>query len=207
MTQLSPHSADALLFDLGRVVIDFDLQRAFAGWAADAGCPPADLAGRFKMDETYRQHERGEIPDAAFFSELRQSLGIDITDEQFLAGWNGIFISEMLGVDALLKRAAKQLPLYAFSNTNAAHILHLTHRFDAIFGNFRHVFASSAIGLRKPEAAAYDHVVAAIGVPAQRIVFFDDLIENVEGARSRGLQAVHVRTTADIVDSFAALAI
>ena len=56
-----------------------------------------------------------------------------------------------------------------------------------VLGHFREMFLSSTIGLRKPDAAAYDHVVKAIGVPASRIVFFDDLAENIEGARARGL--------------------
>jgi putative hydrolase of the HAD superfamily len=69
------------------------------------------------------------------------------------------------------------------------------------------LYLSSTIGLRKPDAAAYDHVVRSIGVPASRIVFFDDLAENVEGARGRGLKAVHVRSSADVADALAALGI
>ena len=61
-----------------------------------------------------------------------------------------------------------------------------------MLGHFREIYLSSTIGLRKPEAAAYDHVVKAIGVPASRIVFFDDSAENIAGARARGLNAVHV---------------
>ena len=43
--------------------------------------------------------------------------------------------------------------------------------------------------MRKPDAEAFDHVVGAMGVPASRIVFFDDLAENIKGARARGLKA------------------
>ena len=46
---------------------------------------------------------------------------------------------------------------------------------------------SSTIGLRKPEAEAYDYVVRAIGVSADHIVFFDDSLENIEGARAPGI--------------------
>jgi putative hydrolase of the HAD superfamily len=60
-------------------------------------------------------------------------------------------------------------------------------------------------GLRKPEAAAYDYVVRAIGAPADRIVFFDDNLENIQGARARGLQAVHVKSSADLADVLAVL--
>ena len=42
---LTPNSADALLFDLGRVVLDIDFSRALACWAGHAGCEPAQLIG------------------------------------------------------------------------------------------------------------------------------------------------------------------
>jgi hypothetical protein len=53
---------------------------------------------------------------------LRQSLGIGLTDAQFLEGWNAIFTGEMPGIAPLLAGAAKRMPLYAFSNTNAGPI-------------------------------------------------------------------------------------
>jgi putative hydrolase of the HAD superfamily len=50
-------------------------------------------------------------------------------------------------------------------------------------------------------------VVKAIGVPAERIVFFDDLAENIEGARARGLLAVHVTSPGDVAAALSALGI
>ena len=38
---LAPGAADALLFDLGRVVLDIDFSKALACWAGHAGCEPA----------------------------------------------------------------------------------------------------------------------------------------------------------------------
>jgi len=38
-------------------------------------------------------------------------------------------------------------------------------------------------------------------------VFFDDLAENVEGARARGLTAVHVTSPRDVGDALKALGI
>ncbi len=207
MTQpaLSPNSADALLFDLGRVVLDIDFSKVLAIWAGHAGCEPAHFAGRFLPDENYRRHERGEIDDAEFFAGLRGSLGIGISDAQFLEGWNAIFTGEMPGIAPLLARAAKRMPVYAFSNTNGAHVDHFSVAYADVLGHFREIFLSSTIGLRKPEAAAYDHVVQAIGVPAPRIVFFDDSADNIEGARARGLTAVHVTSPDDVARTLAAL--
>jgi len=205
---LAPGTADALLFDLGRVVLDIDFSKVVACWAGHAGCEPAHLAGRFSWrDEFYQRHERGEISDAEFFAALRALLGVELSDAQFLEGWNKIFAGEMPGIAELLARAAQRLPLYAFSNTNSPHVEYFSQRFADVLGHFRGLFLSSSIGLRKPDAQAYDHVVKAIGVPARRIVFFDDLAENIEGARERGLIAVHVTSPDDVAKALAALGI
>jgi putative hydrolase of the HAD superfamily len=206
-SSLSPHSADALLFDLGRVVLDIDFNKVVATWARHAGCEPAQLVGRFSPDDAWRRHERGEISDAEFFDSLRGSLGIAISDAQFLEGWNAIFTGEMPEIAVMLARAGQHLPLYAFSNTNGAHVAHFSQAYAGVLGHFREIFLSSTIGLRKPEAAAYDHVVRAIGAPAARIVFFDDSAENIDGARARGLTAVHVTSPNDVAKTLEALGI
>src|SRR5215471_11743971 len=207
MTSLSPGSADALLFDIGRVVLAIDFSKAITCWAGHAGCAPQAIVARYVQDEAYRLHEVGKISDEAYFESLRRSLGIAISDAQFLEGWNAIFAGEMPDIAELLPRAAKHVPLYAFSNTNRPHVEFFSKEYADLLGHFRELYLSSSIGLRKPDAEAFDHVVAAMGVPASRIVFFDDLAENVEGARERGLMAVHVTSTADIGIALKALGI
>jgi HAD superfamily hydrolase (TIGR01509 family) len=200
-------TAEALLFDLGRVVFDIDFKRAIACWAGHARCDPRLIEERFRRDVSYRRHEVGEIDSKEYFAGLQAACAIDISYDQFLEGWNAIFLGEMPGMADLLARAARQLPLYAFTNSNPDHELVWSQRFADILANFKEIFVSSKIRLRKPDAAAFDHVVKAIAVPAERIVFFDDGIENVEGARARGLQAVHVRSSADVADALPALAL
>jgi HAD superfamily hydrolase (TIGR01509 family) len=203
--QLAPGDADALLFDLGRVVLDIDFSKAITCWADHAGCKTDDLVGRFVRTEAYWHHETGKISDAAYFESLRTSLGIPLSDAQFLEGWNAIFAGEMPGIAPLLARAAKRLPLYVFSNTNNAHVEYFSVIHADVLGHFHQIFLSSSIGLRKPDPEAYDHVVKSIGLPAGRIVFFDDLVENVESARARGLKAVHVKSSGDVADALTAL--
>ncbi len=207
MTALTPGSADALLFDLGRVVLDIDFARAAERWAHHGGSTPAEMTKRFKSDEALRQYESGKIDEATYFAGLRKMLGVDITHEQLLDGWNAIFIGEMPGIAPLLKRAAKRLPLYALSNTNPPHIAHFSRVHADVLGHFREMYLSSSIGLLKPDRAAYDHVVEAIGAPASRVVFFDDLADNIAGARAYGLQAVHVKSSEDVAQALNALGI
>jgi glucose-1-phosphatase len=204
---LTPGSADVLLFDLGRVVLDVDFARVMQVWASHAGCESADLAARFTPNDSFKHHEIGKIDDAAFFESLRHSLGISISDAQFLEGWNAIFAGEMPGIAPMLARAAARMPLYAFSNTNPPHVAHFTKAYADVLAHFREIYLSSSIGLRKPDLEAYQHVVNAIGVPAPRIVFFDDSADNIAGARAYGLTAVHVRSSEDVAGALAALGV
>ncbi len=67
--------------------------------------------------------------------------------------------------------------------------------------DFDRIFASHEIGLRKPEKRAFEHIATVIGVRVGSILFFDDLLENIEGARAAGLEAVQVRGPADVRDA------
>jgi putative hydrolase of the HAD superfamily len=207
ITSLTPNSADALLFDIGRVVLDFDIQRTASAWAERAGSTPAEMMARFVGDETFWRYETGHINDEEFFGLVRQSLGVTLSDAELLAGWNNTFIGEMPGITPLLARAAQHVPLYAFSNTNTAHVAYFSQHYVEPLSHFREIFLSSTIQLRKPHAEAYRHVIAAIGVPAERIVFFDDLADNIEGARACGLQAIHVTSPTSVAEALKALGI
>jgi putative hydrolase of the HAD superfamily len=197
-----PDSIAALLFDLGRVVIDVNTARAIARWAELAGIPAAVIAERYARrvagGEAFYRHERGEIGDAAFFAHLREGLQIALTDAELSDGWNALLIGEMPGIRPLLSRAQAAVPLFAFSNTNSAHQRCWSVRFADLLAPFRKIYVSHELGTRKPEATAFRTVVEDIGVPAERILFFDDAAENVAGARACGLAAVQVNAIADI---------
>ena len=193
---------EALLFDLGRVILDLDSARVYARWAELSGVPAADIERRCRAylpgSEVFYRHERGEITDAEFFGHLRAALGIDLTPEQFCDGWNKVFVGEMPGIRPILARAREAFALYAFSNTNCAHQACWSVDFADLLRPFRKIYVSNELGARKPEVAAFRAVVADMGLAPEQVQFFDDIVANVEGARAAGLRAVHVTAVADI---------
>jgi len=121
-----PRSADVLLFDLGRVVLDTDFERVMARWAADAGCQPRrPRQAALSSMTNFKHHETGKIDDAAFFADLRASLGIA---SRMRSSWKaGTRSSPARCRDrAVAAGAAKRMPLYAFSNTNPGHVAHFS---------------------------------------------------------------------------------
>ena len=188
----------ALLFDLGGVVIDIDFNRIFSRWAEFSGKSAQDTKSGYVLDRFYEAHERGEISAGEYFDSLRRSLGIDLSDSQFEEGWNAIFKGEIPGIHDLLTRAAEKAPVFAFSNSNPIHHQVWASRFSNVLSLFQSVFVSSEIKRRKPDLAAFRFVADAMGAAPGEIVFYDDSIDNIEGAEKAGFNTVHVRSIQDI---------
>ena len=186
------------MFDLGGVVFGIDFESACSHWASHAGVPAETIKSRFRVDEWYERHERGEIGASEYFDVLRNTLGITISDQQFAAGWNAIFEPESAEVFELFQRLRARIPIYAFSNSNAIHQEFWQRKYARTLALFREVFVSCDLGLRKPEAAAFRQVTACIGAEPEKVLFFDDTRENVDGARNIGMPAIQVRSFIDI---------
>lgn len=63
-----------------------------------------------------------------------------------------------------------------------------------------HILISSELGVRKPDPAIYRHLRDTLGVRYDEILFVDDFIENVEGAKALGIQAIHYQPGMDLVN-------
>ena len=193
----------ALLFDIGGVVIEVDMQRSLDHWSDRAGADISRLAERHLRDEVHDRYERGEITTESYMNHLRQLLGLDLSHNEMIDGWNALLVREIEGIRTVLQRLSGSVPIAAFSNTNAAHVETLATRYADVLGHFDTVYVSSSIGHRKPELQSFRHVADAMGFPPGDILFFDDSLINLDGARRAGLQTVHVRSHGDVLSALA----
>lgn len=197
---------EALLLDLGNVVMEIDFRRTLLHWADRAAVDADDLHRRWAEDEAYRAHERGELSFAAYTQALGRQLGITLPPDDWEAGWNEVFIGPYQRVQQSLTVLSGRLPLYGFTNTNPTHERAWRTRYADALTHFDDIFVSSTIGLRKPEQAAFRWVADAMEMPPERILFLDDSRENVEGAAAAGFQTVWIGSEADVVATLARFA-
>ncbi len=204
---MSDSTPRALLFDLGGVLVEIDFGRALKAWAPYSSRSLDELKARFRFDEQYEKHERGEIGANDYFEHIASVLELDATCQEVARGWNAIFVGEIESTRLLVESARRIVPCYAFTNTNATHMAHWSSRFPAVVGALDRIFASHEMGLRKPERAAFDYIARATALPAHSLAFFDDLAENVAAAAEAGLQAFLVRSPQDVADTLARVGI
>ncbi len=186
------------ILDLGRVVFDFDWDRAFAVWrrftALPDGIAEADLD-----DRVHFAFERGEITPEAFHAHVVRQFDLTLSFEQFEEGWNAIYGPAYPAVVSVLEPLSGRVPVVAFTNTNELHRPAWEARFADVLAHFDRVFVSSLIGLRKPEGRGFEHILGCYGVSPDRALFFDDVEENVQAARELGIHGVRVGEPGDVV--------
>ena len=203
----SPQPIEALLFDLGGVVIEVDFDRVFRYWTGLSKLSFQEIRSRFSMDAMYGRHERGELEAVDYFNYLRDMLALEGTLEAIIQGWNEIYVGEITETVQAILAVRERLPCYALTNTNPTHQAAWEALFPRVIASFERVFVSSEMGARKPEQAAFTTVAEAIGVPPPGILFFDDAPENVTGAAAAGMQGVLVRSPEDVKQALAGLGV
>ena len=137
--------------------------------------------------------------EAQYLKALSDSLRLPLSHPQMLEGWNAIFGEPLPGAGRVLRELAARMPVYVFSNTNLAHLAHFAPRYRELLAPVKKVVTSCEIGARKPEAEAFRRMAAIAGLPPARLAFFDDLEENVAGARRAGLQAHRVTRPEEVL--------
>ena len=155
----------------------------------------SSLENDFGSDTAYKRHERGEIDSEEFFDDFQHPSGLFRTHNYLTGGTPSL--SERCPASLNRwprRREASAVRLYQFQPRTRAVLVKSVFRHSRQFQRGLRVVDD---WVEKARAEAYDYVVRAIGVSADRIVFFDDTLENIEGARARGLQAVHVKSGAD----------
>jgi putative hydrolase of the HAD superfamily len=185
------------VFDLGGVVV-----RICRTWSE--ACQSAGIAhipaAEARLDsprktELLRAHQCGEVESGVYFEGLAQLLADYSADEvrSVHAAW---ILDDYPGIVQLVDRIHHAgVRTACLSNTNAHHWAQLDS--SEAFRRIQVRHASHLMGLVKPDQRIYRAFEAATETTPSEIVFFDDLVENIESARACGWNAVHIDHTGD----------
>ena len=190
---------DALLFDLGNVVMEVDFRRTFKRWAEVTGHHEDHFHRHWSEDDAYRAHEIGALSFSEYADALSDRLGVTMSEEDWRAGWNDLFVGAYGGVQARLEALKGEIGLFAFTNTNATHETEWRARYGHEVRHFETIYVSSTIGMRKPDEAAFHWVAGDMQLEPERILFLDDNPANVAGAGRAGMQTALIGSEADVL--------
>jgi len=186
-----PTNVNALLFDLGGVLIDWDPRYLYRPLFQGDDAAMERFLAEVCPPEWNRQMDAGRPFDDAIAE--RQHL---YPQHAHLIGLWKIGWSQMLGeqihetvavVDALRKRGRR---LYALTNWSAETFPVARDRFDFLQW-FEDIVVSGEVNLAKPDPRIFELTLERCGLTPESTLFVDDMRPNVEVARGLGLHALH----------------
>lgn len=174
----------AILFDLGKVILDFNFEPAFHRLAKFAPLSAKDIEDYFWKSELEVLYDGGKITSLEFHKEVKRALKHSLSYEAFRSVWNNIFTPKK-EIVSLIRRLSPRYRLVLISNTNAMHYDHVRKRY-AILDRFDRSILSFKEKTRKPDERIYKIAAKACLAEPREIFYIDDRKELTEAAESFG---------------------
>ncbi|WP_231638830.1 HAD family hydrolase [Aurantiacibacter marinus] len=184
----------AVVFDVGRVLVQWDLRCLFAKLIGD----PEELewfVTHVVTEEWHHQHDEGRaladmVPERiAEFPDYAEHL------HAYATRFNETIPGNVPGTHDLARRLhARGVPVFGL--TNFGHEFWAMFRpTQPVFDLFTDIVVSGTEKLAKPDPAIYALAETRFALPPQQLFFIDDKPENIAAAAARGWQG-HVFTDA-----------
>ncbi|MFN8308363.1 MAG: HAD family phosphatase [Chitinophagales bacterium] len=197
-----------LIFDIGNVIIDIDYDQLMQGFKKIAKEDFRNKISATNQESIFDRFEKGMADADEFRNALRPFLKESTSDAEIDTAWNSLIIGFPEEKFLLLETLRKQYRILALSNINAIHLAYIDAQVQQRFGqrSLRHffdkVYYSFEVGARKPEAAIYQRVLNEESVPAEEMLFIDDLEKNTAAAAAMGIQTYTLEHRGNLKDLF-----
>lgn len=183
-----------IYFDLGNVLLNFDHDIACRELTRQTGVQSARIRQAIFDTGLQSEYERGTIDSQSFAKQVREQAEMRISSDDLLQICSDIFEvnSDVLPILSQLRNLGFRLGI--LSNTCQAHWEHVTDgRYASWIDDFElHVLSFEEKSM-KPEPQIFAAAARKADVTPEEVFFTDDRMDNVQGARRAGLDAVEFR--------------
>ena len=188
-----------LYFDLGKVLLDFSVERMCRQMGEAGGVDPDRVREVLFAGGLQLQYETGRLSSREFYEDFCRRTGSRADGDALARACDDIFwpIPSMLPVVAQLAAAGHRLGI--LSNTCEGHWRHCYSRYTILREYFSVYALSYEIGACKPDAAIFRRAAELAGVSPEEIFYTDDLAGHIAGAKAAGFDAVVYTSTAELV--------
>jgi FMN phosphatase YigB (HAD superfamily) len=177
------------IFDLGKVLVDFNYTIAARKVAARSRKSPHDLHAFLGASPLLGEYESGRLTREGFFDAIRSQIDFQGDVVEFGNYFADIFaeIEPMIGLHAELRE--RGFKTYIFSNTNDLAVEHIRRNFP-FFVNFDGYIFSYEVGAMKPLPKIYEAMETMAGKSGSDLIYIDDRPENIASGAARGWHAI-----------------
>ena len=189
-----------IYFDLGKVILEFDRERAYRQMSAVAKISGEMIRSILEDGGLQIEYETGNVTSQQFYERFCEAAGTRAPFESILEAGSNMFHMNIPMIPVVTQLAAANYRLGILSNTCEAHWQFCAARkFGIMVEAFDVHLLSYRVGAMKPDEQIYAAAAQSAGLEPEQIFFVDDISANVEAARQFGFDAVLYTTVTEFV--------
>jgi len=193
------HKPKAVVFDIGRVIIQWDLRHLYAKLIDDEEELDWFLAN-VVSERWHHQQDEGRPLVEMVPERKRQFPEHAALIEAYATRFNETIPGPVPGTHALIRKLdAVGVPLFGLSNFGGD-FWDAFHADWPVFDALRDIVVSGHEKCAKPDPEIYAIAEARFAIPPQNLLFVDDKEDNIAAARARGWHG-HVFTCANALEA------
>lgn len=189
-------SINVIIFDLGKVILDFDHFLICRRLTDYCSFSPEHIYEIIFGSGLEAELDQGQIAPEKFFEKIKHGLKLDLDLASFRNFWNDIF-SLNDDIAALIKKLKPHYLLMCLSNTNPWHFEFCLQRFS-ILRDFDFFILSYQVGKRKPDQEIYARALEEARVLPHQCLYIDDINEYIIKAQELGITGIHFTSAAQL---------
>lgn len=185
-----------IILDLGGVLLDIDYQLTADAFVQLGMKDFAQHYSQAAQSDFFSDFETGKIEEAQFLSALNAYMPQPVREHELIAAWNAMLLDFPLRRLQILQQLQLHYDIVLLSNTNSIHERAFNQKLRSLCGFnslavfVDKVFYSHHIGMRKPDVATFEYVLAQTGFNPAHTLFVDDSRQHIAGAQSAGIQTI-----------------
>lgn len=185
-----------IIFDLGGVLLNIDYQLTEEAFVKLGMQDFAEKYTQAQQIDFFSKYEKGLLSTKDFIAKLKTWLPNPVAHTEIVDAWNAMLLDFPLRRLQILQQLQLHYDIVLLSNTNELHEEAFNQKLKEVCGYnklavfFDRVYFSHHIGMRKPEAAIFEHVLADTGFDPRHTLFIDDSQQHIVGASELGIQTI-----------------
>lgn len=186
-----------VIIDLGGVLVDIDPENTYAEFKRIL-LPEANMEVHWdNLPEVVVGMETGDWSKDRFKKTMRKACKKGVSDSQIVDAWCAMLMEFRAVRVKLLQELGEKYNIYLLSNTNVYHASYFEKEFENRYhfplkDLFKKVYYSHKIGVRKPDAKAFQYVLEKSKLKPEETALIDDRQDNCDAAALLGIKPIKV---------------
>ncbi len=180
-----------ILFDLGNVVIDWNVQKIMAALELSDNKKMIIQSSLFE-NGTWDKLDKGLFTEKEVAENLVNNSVLEHEDMRLVFQQTKVSLENIQStINLMHELSTAAVPMYALSNMSIETYSHIKDR--QFFNFFEDFVISGYIKMAKPEAAIFEYTLNKFGLNPAETLFIDDSYPNIETAEALGIQCLHFK--------------